>query len=168
MVAERQKHSKPLLTHSTNVKEDVSYTPRHKEKPHFFMPHMWLYEILSLILAAMILAAVIVVLAVYNHKPAPTVGSLTLNTLIALAATGFRLALMGPVTTCLGQATWIWLHRGYKPLNDVTTIDRASKRAAWKCQAAGKVEVQVRLVPHIFAHFIREADYPVCRYRLLL
>ncbi len=49
MVAERQKHSKPLITHSANVKEDVSYTLRHKEKPCLFMPHMWLYEILSLI-----------------------------------------------------------------------------------------------------------------------
>lgn len=66
---------------------------------------MW--ELLSLAAAALVLVTVIVILAVYDGKPSPVLGGITLNTMIALAATLFRICLMVPVTDCICQLTWI-------------------------------------------------------------
>jgi hypothetical protein len=98
-----------------------------RTKPHSLHTSMCLYEVLSLAMAAIILVAVIIVLAQFDGKPSPAIGSLTLNTMIAVAATSFRLCLMVSVATCLGQATWIWLHPGHRPLVDVVTIGMASR-----------------------------------------
>jgi hypothetical protein len=120
---------KPLLG---KMREGASIRNTPKEayprtKPNSLDTSMWLLEVLSLALAAIILVAVIIVLARFDGKPGPTIGSLTLNTMIALAATSFRLFLMVPVATCLGQITWIWLHSGHRALADVVTIDMASR-----------------------------------------
>jgi hypothetical protein len=86
-----------------------------------------MYEISSLLLAIFILMAVIIVLVLYDRQPNPVVGGITLNTVIALAATIFRTCLMIPVTDCICQITWSWLGRGYRPLNNVVRIDWASR-----------------------------------------
>lgn len=76
---------------------------------------------------ALILITVIVILAVYDGKPSPVLGGISLNTIIALAATLFRICLMVPVTDCIGQLTWVWLQKGYKPLHDIVKFDAASR-----------------------------------------
>jgi len=86
-----------------------------------------MYEILSLSLTIFILAAITTVLAVYDGKPSPVVGGITLNTVVAFAATLFRICLMVPVTECVCQLTWVRLAKGYRPLNDVFRIDLASR-----------------------------------------
>jgi hypothetical protein len=96
-------------------------------KPSFLRPSTWLYEILSVLLAVMILAAIAAILAYYNEKPSPVVGGITLNTVVAFAATLFRLCLMMPVTNCICQLTWIRLASGYRPLKVVSDIDMASR-----------------------------------------
>jgi hypothetical protein len=101
--------------------------PYPRTRPYSLHTSMWLFEVLSLALAATILVAVIIVLARLDGKHSPTIGSLTLNAMIAIAATSFRLFLMVPVATCLGQITWTWLHSGHRALADVITIDMASR-----------------------------------------
>jgi hypothetical protein len=64
---------------------------------------MWMYEIVSLLLAVMTLTAVIPILTPYDHKPSPVVGGITLNTVVAFAATLFRICLMVPVAACVYQ-----------------------------------------------------------------
>lgn len=96
-------------------------------KMFFLHPDTWMWEVLSLLGAFVILVAVAVILAVYNGKPSPMLGGLTLNTIIAFAATLFRIFLMVPVTACVCQWTWIWLETGYRPLVDVAKFDAASR-----------------------------------------
>jgi hypothetical protein len=88
---------------------------------------MWMWELLSLVFASLILLAVISILAAYDRKPSPVVGGITLNTVVAFAATLFRVCLMVPVTGCICQLTWVWLHKGYKPQKDVARFDAASR-----------------------------------------
>lgn len=82
-------------------------TTKPSKKPFFVHPSLWMWELLSLAAAALVLVTVIVILAVYDGKPSPVLGGITLNTMIALAATLFRICLMVPVTDCICQLTWI-------------------------------------------------------------
>lgn len=88
---------------------------------------MWMWELLALVFASLILLAVIGILAAYDGKPSPVVGGITLNTVVAFAATLFRVCLMVPVTDCICQLTWVWLHKDYKSLEDVARFDAASR-----------------------------------------
>ncbi|KAF2680031.1 hypothetical protein K458DRAFT_247746, partial [Lentithecium fluviatile CBS 122367] len=72
-------------------------------KPHFLGPTMWMYEILSLSAAGLILVAIATVLALYDQKPSPVVGGITPNTVVAFAATVFRICLMVPITNCCSE-----------------------------------------------------------------
>jgi hypothetical protein len=117
--------SDTLLIHGT---EQESPTPPVAcRKPHMLHPSMWLYEILSLTLAALILVALVIVLAVYNRKPSPVVGGITLNTIVAFASTLFRICLMVPVTNCICQLGWTWFEKSYRPLDGIAKIDMASR-----------------------------------------
>jgi hypothetical protein len=125
-----QKNSKSLVAH----------------KSTFLHPSMWLWEVLSLSLAAFILVGVIALLATYNGKPSPVVGGITLNTVVAFASTLFRICLMVPVTACIGQLAWVWLHKGYQPLQDIVKFDLASREPLGSLQLVWDVKFRyVRL-----------------------
>lgn len=114
-----------LATERTN--DDGGKSRLASVKPSFLHPDTWMWEVLSLLGAFVILVAVAVVLGVYDGRPSPMLGGLTLNTIIAFAATLFRILLMVPVTACICQWTWIWLETGYRPLADVVKFDAASR-----------------------------------------
>ena len=126
----RHESTDTLLKHDSEGSHVTPAALSTGRKPHFLRPTMWMYEILSLSLAIFILAAITTVLAVYDGKPSPVVGGITLNTVVAFAATLFRICLMVPVTECVCQLTWVRLAKGYRPLNDVFRIDLAS-RGPW-------------------------------------
>jgi hypothetical protein len=86
---------------------------------------MW--ELLSLVCASLILIAIVIILAAYDNKPSPVVGGITLNTVVAFAATLFRICVMIPVTECIYQLTLMWLQKGFKPLQRVARFDAASR-----------------------------------------
>jgi hypothetical protein len=96
-------------------------------KPFFLHTSMWMWEVLSVSLSASVFIAIIIVLAIYDGKPSPIVWGVTLNTMIAVAATLLRICLMVPVTDCICQLTWVWLQKGYKPLQDIIKFDMASR-----------------------------------------
>jgi hypothetical protein len=81
-------------------------------KPHFLGPTMWIYEILSLLLAVLILGTVVTILALFDKKPSLVIGGITLNTVVAFAATCFRIFLMVPVTDCVCQLAWVRFMKG--------------------------------------------------------
>jgi hypothetical protein len=96
-------------------------------KPFFLHPSMWMWEVLSVSLSASVFIAIIIVLAIYDGKTSPIVWGVTLNTMIAVAATLFRICLMVPVSDCICQLTWVWLQKDYKPLQDIIKFDMASR-----------------------------------------
>jgi hypothetical protein len=96
-------------------------------KPFLLHQSMWLWEIVSLTLAFALLAAVVAMLIKYDGKRDPLIAGLTLNTVIAAAATLFRICLMVPVSHCMCQLTWVLLQKDYKPLHDIVKIDAASR-----------------------------------------
>lgn len=96
-------------------------------KPFLLHPSMWMWEMLSLVLAAAILVTIVAILTAFDKKPSPVVGGITLNTVVAVAATLFRICLMVHVSDCICQLTWTWLQKGYRPLQDVVKFDMASR-----------------------------------------
>lgn len=101
--------------------------PSAHRKPHILHPSMWLWEIASLLLAVSILVTMIVILRVYNNKRSPIFIGLTLNTIVAFASTLFRICLMVPVTVCVCQLGWSRMGEKPRSLNDLGTIDGASR-----------------------------------------
>jgi hypothetical protein len=122
----RHESTDPLLK-VNDVGKHVSLPKNTASKPFILHSSMWLWEVVSLSVAALIMVASIIVLAIYDGKPSPVVGSFTLNTAVAIAATMFRICLMVPVTDCICQLAWVWLQRGYKPLQDIVRFDEASR-----------------------------------------
>jgi hypothetical protein len=88
---------------------------------------MWMWELLSLVCASLILIAIVIILAAYDGKPSLVVGGITLNTVVAFAATLFRVCVMIPVTECFCQLTWVRLQKDYMPLQEVARFDAASR-----------------------------------------
>jgi hypothetical protein len=99
----REESTDILLKHDPNVGYTSLPVTSASQKPHFLIPMMWMYEILSLLLAVLILGAVVTILALFDNRPSPVVGGMTLDTVVAFAATLFRISLMVPVTDCVGQ-----------------------------------------------------------------
>ncbi|KAF2132206.1 hypothetical protein P153DRAFT_429386 [Dothidotthia symphoricarpi CBS 119687] len=119
-----------LLKPHSDTDTAPSAIPPTLQKPFCLHHSTWLYEILSLVLAAFTLVGFMIVLAVYDRKPSPVVGGITLNTVASFAATLFSMCLMVPVHNCLSQLGWTWLGKDYKSLNDLVEIDWAS-RGPW-------------------------------------
>ncbi|KAF2822638.1 hypothetical protein CC86DRAFT_469951 [Ophiobolus disseminans] len=99
---------------------------------------MWWYEVLSLALAVTILVAITTVLAVYEGRPSPMIGGITLNTVVAFALTLFRICLMVSVIECICQLIWVRLARGYESLKDIYSIDMASRGSLGSLQLLSK------------------------------
>lgn len=98
-----------------------------ERKPFFLHPSMWMWEVVSIVFSVLIFIAIVTVLVIYNGKPSPVIGAVTLNAAIAFAATFFRMSLMVPVTSCMCQLTWVSLQKGYKPLRDIVKFDTANR-----------------------------------------
>jgi hypothetical protein len=128
-----------LLEHETIARHTSLPSTVDSRKPHFLGPTMWMYEILSLLLAVSILGAVIIILTLFDNKPSLVVGGIILNAVVAFVATLFRICLMVPVTDCVCQLAWVHLMKGYKPLNDLSSIDETS-RGPW-----GSIQLLLRL-----------------------
>ena len=108
--------------------------PKHTStfKSVFSQDDNWTWEIVCVLLGVLLLIALCLVLWHYNGKEAPQFGdafgtSLTLNTVVSIIVTGARAALLLPAAECVGQLKWTWFAQDYRPLNDVSTFDKASR-----------------------------------------
>ena len=92
-------------------------------------PETWLYEVLSLVLATLAFVALIALLATCDRKPNPRWANdnITLNTVVSLTSTVFRISLMPPVAKCISQLGWNWFAESERPLHHVTRFDKASR-----------------------------------------
>lgn len=91
----------------------------------------WAEELLTWIVAAMSMASVIIILAVFNNKSLPKWPyHIGLNTLISIFAQISSTALLGPISTCIGQLKWLWFTNRSQNLDDFEAFDRAS-RGPW-------------------------------------
>jgi hypothetical protein len=93
-----------------------------------FHPDIWLYEMLSLLIAMAAFACVVVVLRKYENKPSPQWPSgITLNSVVSWIATIFRTCLLMPVAECISQLSWVWFSQKTRPLDDTCYYDSASR-----------------------------------------
>lgn len=91
----------------------------------------WAGELLTWIVAAVSMVAVIIILAVFNNKPLPKWPyNISFNTLISIFAQISSTALLGPVSTCIGQLKWLWFTDRSQNLDDFEAFDSAS-RGPW-------------------------------------
>lgn len=72
--------------------------------------------------------AIVIVLAVYDQKPSPSLKwGLKLNTIISILAIASKSSLMFVVSETIGQLKWIWFRTGKRRLKSLQTFDEASR-----------------------------------------
>lgn len=104
-------------------------------QPSIFSRDSWLYEVLFLFLTMVVGVCLIAILARYNRKPNPLwIGGITLNTVVSIGSTLFRIFLFVPVATCTSQLAWVWFSKRQRPLSDIIIFDRASRTLSGSVQ----------------------------------
>jgi len=108
--------------------------PLKNRAPQFagvFSPHGWLWEILSLVLAVANLVGLVFLLRQYQNKASPHWRyGITLNTIVSVISTVFRVSILVSVAASISQMGWVWLARKSRNLDDVCVYDCAS-RGPW-------------------------------------
>lgn len=91
---------------------------------------LWLWELLSIAVAALALAAIVITLVLRKDRPLPKWPSaITINALIAVFTAIFKACLMMPIAECIGQLRWLWYQKS-RPLRHMEQWDLAS-RGRW-------------------------------------
>lgn len=119
------------------------YTPADRQQQRYFGEHqqeddhsfqnfqvvqrLWLWEILSIAVAALCLAAIVITLVLRRDRPLPKLPSaITINALIAVFTAIFKACLMMPIAECIGQLKWLWYQKS-RPLKHMEQWDLASR-----------------------------------------
>lgn len=106
---------------------DDQMPPRPIRRSRFHVGRFWLWEIISVIVAAGLVAANISILAHYDGQKVPEWPfSINLNTLIALLSTILRAALLVAVAEIIGQVKYAYFAKNRR-LEDIDAFDRASR-----------------------------------------
>ena len=126
--------STPLMssnaTSNAEKPPDVDGRPLRRQQTLRYSQILWLWELLSLLLAAVALGATLLTLKLFDKKEIPKwPASLNLSTLIAIFSAVFKAALMMPIGEAISQLKWLW-YRNKRPLRDFEDFDRAS-RGPW-------------------------------------
>lgn len=88
---------------------------------------LWLWEILSIAVAAHSLAAIVITLVLRRDRPLPKLPSaITINALIAVFTAIFKACLMMSIAECIGQLKWLWYQK-FRPLRHMEQWDLASR-----------------------------------------
>jgi uncharacterized membrane protein len=90
---------------------------------------VWLWEILSAVVAICLIIIIAVLLASYDAKPTPDWGAhLNFNALLALLSTILRAMLVVIITQIISQKKWEWYRRDQsRPLSDLQLFDSGSR-----------------------------------------
>lgn len=82
-------------------------------------------------MSILLLVSIVIVLLFRDEKPLPDWPlGLTVNTVVALLATGCRATQVVPISEGIAQLKWNWLAKGQKPLMDLEVFNQAS-RGPW-------------------------------------
>lgn len=120
-----------LLSSTTSLIENsrAHTSPRHILKTLYNYP--WLWETLSLLSAFLSLCGFMLLLHHYDNRPNPTwFSGLSLNTVVSVISTVFRISMLVPVAASISQMGWVWLVERERGLDDVCCFDGAS-RGPW-------------------------------------
>lgn len=88
----------------------------------------WIPEVIAISISALCISGIAVVIYIFNGKTAPQIPyGITLNTIIAILATASRSMLIYTVSTAIGQLKWCLFRGKNRVLEDVQTMDAASR-----------------------------------------
>lgn len=88
---------------------------------------LWLWEALSIAVAALALVAIIITLVLRQDRPLPKWPSaITINALIAVFTAVFKACLMMPIAEGIGQLKWLWYQKS-RSLRHMEQWDLASR-----------------------------------------
>lgn len=88
---------------------------------------LWLWEVLSIAVAALSLAAIVITLVLRRGRPLPKWPSaITINALVAVFTAIFKACLMMPIAEGIGQLKWLWYQKS-RPLRHMEQWDLASR-----------------------------------------
>lgn len=96
--------------------------------------HLWIWELLSLLVCVSCVGTIIIILLRYDDRPLPTWSfGLTINGVISVLAGVAKASMILPVAECISQLKWYWFWNGSpRPLIDFQFLDAAS-RGPWGC-----------------------------------
>ena len=136
---ELRSHSRRVSSNSDHdpapdvIEEPLVHSRKRQKKRasgFFTVLHLWLFEILSLLLSILVIVAIIISLSLFNGQPLPSFPlGITLNALISFLATLSKAAMLTTVTGCVSQLKWHWFHRPHR-LIDFEIFDQVS-RGPW-------------------------------------
>lgn len=90
-------------------------------------PEQWLLEISSF-LRTFASFVMLLTVFIYDREPDPRwITRNTLNVVMSVLSTIFRISIMIPVGNCLSQAVWIAVGNDARPLDDIIYFDSASR-----------------------------------------
>lgn len=102
----------------------IRETPKQRDSS---IQRLWLWEVLSIALAALALAAIVITLLLRRDRPLPKWPSaITINALIAVFTAIFKACLMMPIAESIGQLKWLWYQKS-RPLRHMEEWDLASR-----------------------------------------
>ncbi len=88
----------------------------------------WVLEVTAFLFSLACFAALVIILLVYNDKPAPSLPySVNLNAVIAVLGTAIRSSLLFATAAFVSQCKWTHLFTASRNLHDVQRIDDASR-----------------------------------------
>lgn len=88
---------------------------------------LWMWEILSILMAALALVAILITLVLHKDRSLPKWPSaITINALIAVFTAVFKACLMMPIAEGIGQLKWLWYQKS-RPLRQIEHWDLASR-----------------------------------------
>ncbi|KAK2608337.1 hypothetical protein N8I77_006955 [Diaporthe amygdali] len=91
---------------------------------------LWLWEALSITVAALALAAIVITLILHGDRPLPKWPTgITINALISVFTAILKASLMMPIAESIGQLKWLWYLKSH-PLGQMEQWDLAS-RGPW-------------------------------------
>lgn len=96
--------------------------------------HLWIWELLSLLLCLSCVGAIMAILLRYDGKPMPDWQfGLTINGVISVLAGVAKAAMILPVAESISQLKWHWFWKSQaRPIMDFEFFDTAS-RGPWGC-----------------------------------
>lgn len=92
-----------------------------------YIHRLWMWEILSIAMAALALVAIVITLVLHKDRSLPKWPSaITINALIAVFTAVFKACLMMPIAEGIGQLKWLWYQKS-RPLRRIEHWDLASR-----------------------------------------
>lgn len=108
--------------------DSAAAQPRIKRGWKYVTMDTWYGETLLLSFSFLSFLAIVIVLAVYDQKPSPSLKwGLKLNTIISILATACKSSMIFVVSEAIGQLKWIWFWTGKRNLRTLQTFDEASR-----------------------------------------